>query len=443
MVRFEHGGNTYGCPPDLLDCSISLNPMGAPKAVLEGARRAVLDCARYPDPACRGLRRAIARRDGVEEGQILCGNGASDLIYRLALARKPRQALLLAPTFSEYRRALEGVGCQIREHRLAQEAGFLPGEELLTAIVPGVDLVFLCDPNNPTGRLMDGALLGRVLARCRAVGAFLAVDQCFLELTGGDPCRLTEEVSGGGLLLLRALTKSYALAGLRLGYALCVDQCFLELTGGDPCRLTEEVSGGGLLLLRALTKSYALAGLRLGYALCGEEALLGLTGGDPCRLTEEVSGGGLLLLRALTKSYALAGLRLGYALCGEEALLGRMEAAGPPWAVSIPAQAAGEIALQQFPRWPADSFRAIRRGREQLAAGLTALGLWVCPGDGNFLLFQGPEDLGRRLLEGEHILVRDCSSYSGLGPGWFRIGVRTEEENERLLTAAARQLGRD
>ena len=67
----------------------------------------------------------------------------------------------------------------------------------------------------------------------------------------------------------------------------------------------------------------------------------------------------------------------------------------------------------------------------------------MCPGDGNFLLFRGPEDLGRRLLEREHILVRDCSDYSGLGPGWFRIGVRTEEENERLLTAAARQLRRD
>ena len=196
---------------------------------------------------------------------------------------------------------------------------------------------------------MDGALLGRVLARCRAVGAFLAVDQCFLELTGGDPRRLTEELSGGGLLLLRALTKSYALAGLRLGYALC----------------------------------------------------------------------------------------------GEGALLERMAAAGPPWAVSVPAQAAGEIALQQFSRWPKDSLGAIRRGRERLAAGLTGLGLWVCPGDGNFLLFRGPEDLGRRLLEREHILVRDCSDYSGLGPGWFRIGVRTEEENERLLTAAARQLRRD
>ena len=196
---------------------------------------------------------------------------------------------------------------------------------------------------------MDGGLLGRVLSRCREVGAFLAVDQCFLELTGGDPHRLTEQLSGGGLLLLRALTKSYGLAGLRLGYALC----------------------------------------------------------------------------------------------GEEALLDRMAAAGPPWAVSVPAQAAGEIALQQFSRWPKDSLGAIRRGREQLAAGLTGLGLWVCPGDGNFLLFRGPEDLGRRLLEREHILVRDCSDYSGLGPGWFRVGVRTEEENERLLTAAARQLRRD
>ena len=186
---------------------------------------------------------------------------------------------------------------------------------------------------------MDGGLLGRVLSRCREAGALLAVDQCFLELTAGDPRRLTEELSGGGLLLLRALTKSYALAGLRLGYALC----------------------------------------------------------------------------------------------GEAALLGRMAAAGPPWAVSIPTQAAGEIALQQFPRWPEDSLTMIRRGRERLAAGLAALGLWVCPGDGNFLLFRGPEG----------ILVRDCSNYSGLGPGWFRIGVRTEEENERLLTAVARQLGRD
>lgn len=349
MHRYDHGGDVYGADRPALDFSISLNPMGPPPGVLEAARAAMLDWNRYPDPKCRALRQAAARRDGVPEEFLLFGNGASDLIDRFLRALRPRRALLPAPTFSEYRRGLEGIGCEIEEFFLDKENDFTVSEGILNAVRPGADLVFLCDPNNPTGRRMEPELLRALLDRCRAVGAFLAVDQCFLELTGGDPHRLTEQLSGGGLLLLRALTKSYALAGLRLGYALC----------------------------------------------------------------------------------------------GEEALLDRMAAAGPPWAVSVPAQAAGEIALQQFSRWPKDSLGAIRRGREQLAAGLTGLGLWVCPGDGNFLLFRGPEDLGRRLLEREHILVRDCSDYSGLGPGWFRVGVRTEEENERLLTAAARQLRRD
>lgn len=348
MERIDHGGDVYGGNAGLLDFSVCLNPAGAPQPVLRAAQEGVLRQG-YPDPQCRGLVRAAAQRDGVEESMVLWGNGCADLIDRFSLSLRPKKAILLAPTFGEYHRALEGVDCQIEEVHLSRKNGFVPDQVLLEAIVPGVELVFLCDPNNPTGRLMEEELLYQILARCRQVGAMLAVDQCFLELTGGDPRRLTEELSGGGLLLLRALTKSYALAGLRLGYALC----------------------------------------------------------------------------------------------GEEALLERMAAAGPPWAVSVPAQAAGEIALQQFSRWPKDSLGAIRRGRERLAAGLTGLGLWVCPGDGNFLLFRGPEDLGRRLLEREHILVRDCSSYSGLGPGWFRIGVRTEEENERLLTAAARQLRRD
>ena len=84
---------------------------------------------------------------------------------------------------------------------------------LLEAIVPGVELVFLCDPNNPTGRLMEEELLYQILARCRQVGAMLAVDQCFLELTAARPARLTDQLAGENLILFRALTKSYALAG--------------------------------------------------------------------------------------------------------------------------------------------------------------------------------------------------------------------------------------
>ena len=271
---------------------------------------------------------------------VLWGNGCADLIDRFALSLRPKKAILLAPTFGEYRRALEGVDCQIEEVHLSQENGFVPDEALLEAIVPGAELVFLCDPNNPTGRLMDEILLHQVLSRCRQVGAMLAVDQCFLELTAARPDRLTDQLAGGNLILFRALTKSYALAGLRLGYCLC----------------------------------------------------------------------------------------------GDRALLEQMAHILQPWPVSIPAQAAGECTLQSFPRWPFTCFPQIEGERNKLQAALEELGLWVCPSESCFLLFRGPEDLGRRLRE-NGILVRDCANYAGLGPGWYRVGLRTPEENGRLIAA--------
>ena len=339
MERIAHGGDVYGDNAGLLDFSVCLNPAGAPQAVLEAAQEGVLRQG-YPDPQSRALVRAVAQRDGVEENMVLWGNGCADLIDRFSLSLRPRKAFLLAPTFGEYRRALEGMGCQIEEYLLSQENGFLPDEALLEAIVPGVDLVFLCDPNNPTGRLMEEELLDRVLARCRQVGAILAVDQCFLELTAARPDRLTDQLAGGNLILFRALTKSYALAGLRLGYCLC----------------------------------------------------------------------------------------------GDRALLEKMAHILQPWPVSIPAQMAGECALQSFPRWPFDQFSSIAGEREKLKAALEALGLWVCPSESCFLLFRGPENLGARLRE-TGILVRDCSNYSGLGPGWYRVGLRVPEENGRLIAA--------
>lgn len=232
MHQYDHGGDVYGADRPALDFSISLNPMGPPPGVLGAARAAVLDWNRYPDPKCRALRQAAARRDRALEEFFLFGNGASDLIDRFLRALRPRRALLLAPTFSEYRRGLEGIGCEIEEFFLDKENDFTVLKSILNAVRPGVDLVFLCDPNNPTGRRMEPDLLQAILGRCRAAGTFLAVDQCFLELTEGDPNALVSQLTGGGLLLLRALTKSYALAGLRLGYCLCGDRALLERMEG-------------------------------------------------------------------------------------------------------------------------------------------------------------------------------------------------------------------
>ena len=114
MEQIAHGGDVYGDNAGLLDFSVCLNPAGAPQAVLEAAQEGVLRQG-YPDPQCRGLVRATAQRDGVEEDMVLWGNGCADLIDRFVLSLRPGKALLLAPTFGEYRRSLEGVGCQIEE----------------------------------------------------------------------------------------------------------------------------------------------------------------------------------------------------------------------------------------------------------------------------------------------------------------------------------------
>lgn len=337
MEQIVHGGDVYGGNAGLLDFSVCLNPAGAPKAVLRAAQEGVLRQG-YPDPQCRGLVRAAAQRDGVEEDMVLWGNGCADLIDRFALSLRPKKAILLAPTFGEYHRALEGVDCQIEEVHLSRKNGFVPDQVLLEAIVPGVELVFLCDPNNPTGRLMEEELLYQILARCRQVGAH----------------------AGGGPVLSGAHRR-------------------------PACPLDRPVGG---------------------------------------RKPDFVPG--------IDKSYALAGLRLGYCLCGDRALLEQMARILQPWPVSIPAQIAGECALQSFPRWPFTCFPEIERERDRLQAALEELGLWVCPSESCFLLFCGPEDLGKRLRE-NGILVRDCANYAGLGPGWYRAGLRTPEENGRLI----------
>ena len=232
MPVYTHGGDiltaqaAYG--GEVLDFSANLNPLGMPAPVAEAARQAADQSARYPDPLCRDLRRAIAAHDGVGEEQVVCGNGAADLIFRLAFALKPRKALVTAPTFSEYEEALTCMGCEMVRYTLDQSKNFDLDAGFVDAIGPDTDLVFLCTPNNPTGRLIDGDLLEGVLDRCGAVGAVLAVDECFLPLATGGPGLAPRLKDHPNLVLLRAFTKSYAMAGLRLGYGLSADCNLLE-----------------------------------------------------------------------------------------------------------------------------------------------------------------------------------------------------------------------
>ncbi|MDR3213299.1 MAG: threonine-phosphate decarboxylase CobD [Azoarcus sp.] len=219
MAPDEHGGDIYRHEGVRLDFSVNTHPSGMPETVRAALVAQVDLFARYPDPHCRELRAAIAAREGVPPDWVLCGNGAVDLIHRLCQASKPRTALVCAPTFSEYERALRQAGCRVMRHLLRREDGFALTASLGEKLAPGLDVLFLCQPNNPTGRLIDAELLEQIVRRAAGNRTLVVVDECFLDFTCG------QSAIGwlGGmpeLVVLKAFTKTYALAGLRLGYAL-------------------------------------------------------------------------------------------------------------------------------------------------------------------------------------------------------------------------------
>ena len=153
-----HGGDIeafercYGCRP--LDFSVNTNPYGLSPAARKAAIGALDHADRYPDPHCRALVAALARRNGVDSSGVLVGNGATDVMFRLMRALAPASALVCAPTFSEYERACARVGCSVEAYALDPSRDYLLDEGILERL-DGVDVVFLCEPNNPTGQLHD------------------------------------------------------------------------------------------------------------------------------------------------------------------------------------------------------------------------------------------------------------------------------------------------
>ena len=219
---YTHGGDVYRHRVEL-DFSANVNPLGTPPEVAAAVAAAARDMSAYPDPCCGALREKLARACGAAAGDILCGNGAAELIFQFVSALRPRRALLPVPSFSEYEAALDAVGCGIEFFPLRREEGFALSGSVLECITPETDVLMLCSPNNPTGVCVPPALLEAVLARCRETGTWLFLDECFLELTddGAAESLIPLLRPGDRVLLLRAFTKLYGLAGARLGWAVC------------------------------------------------------------------------------------------------------------------------------------------------------------------------------------------------------------------------------
>lgn len=338
-TKNPHGGDIYA-GGIRLDFSANTNPLGTPESVREAILRALPDVHRYPDPCCRMLCAAIAEAESVPESHILCGSGAAEVIYSFVQAVKPRRAAELAPTFAEYSLALAQTGSDVKRYPLSDGADFALDDGILAFLrEERPDVFFLCNPNNPTGRLCGASLLERLLAVCAEIGTRLFVDECFLDMTDDG------------------------------------------------------------VSLKPFLARYPQ----------------------------------LFLLKAFTKSYGMAGVRLGYGLSADTELLRAMSRTVPPWNVSSLAQAAGVAALRETDFL--ERTRAlVRTERRWLSTALAARGFRVIPSDGNYLLFRAVPDLDAALRE-KGILIRNCDNYEGLCSGWYRIAVRTHEENEALICA--------
>lgn len=213
--NYTHGGDVYRNPIEY-DFSINVNPLGMPLASIQAAHEGVVLTGRYPDYKAEQLCHAIAKAKQIPADRIIPGNGAAELLYVLGQTI-PGKALTIAPTFTGYAEAVAAGGGELTYASDEQE--------LLAKMDDSIRLVFLCNPNNPTGTLFTREQILRILAKAEALQAYVCVDECFLSFLEEEDLysMLPYLAKHPRLLVLRAFTKIYCMAGLRLGYLACGD----------------------------------------------------------------------------------------------------------------------------------------------------------------------------------------------------------------------------
>ncbi|MGN0158385.1 MAG: pyridoxal phosphate-dependent aminotransferase [Brotaphodocola sp.] len=337
-----HGGDIYRNQVKL-DFSVNVNPFGVPEAVRNALHNAVDWCSVYPDIREEKLRNSVSAMLQVPGDDLVFGNGASELFMAIIHALQPSQVVIPVPSFYGYEHAAKAVTEHIRYYQMREEDGFLPKEDLLGFLNEETDLLFLANPNNPTGALMKKDALLRLLTHCK-----------------------------------------------RRRIAVVLDECFIEF--------------------------------------CGEQESM-------LDMVSEFEN--LILVRAFTKIYAIPGVRLGYLVCGNPLLRERIRRQLPEWNLSVFAQAAGAACAKEreFLLKTADYVREERRflaeGFQKLEKG-KKISCQIYPGHANFMLLHSNNPLYDRLLC-QGILIRNCENFKGLGKGYYRIAVKTREENEQLL----------
>lgn len=236
----RHGGNIreasekYRLPPGrILDFSANINPLGLCGMVKGVIGSNIASLLHYPDPECKALKKKLADFSGLKPSNLLIGNGSIELIYLAPRALSSSRVLIPIPTFSEYESSARQQKCKILFVRTKDDEGFRIKTEEIIKVLPRADLIFICNPNNPTGVLMPKDEVIYLAKTCRRHGATLLMDEVFIDFVKNenDFSVIREAAKLNNLLVLRSLTKFFALPGLRLGYMAGNKDLIAKLSG--------------------------------------------------------------------------------------------------------------------------------------------------------------------------------------------------------------------
>lgn len=321
MKKYEHGGNIYS-DNIKYDFSANINPLGMPESVKKILSESTDLYEHYPEPYSEKLISAIAEYEKISAENIVCGNGASDLLYKIISVLKPKKAFLEFPSFIEYEKVLSENNCIISENLISDN-----------------DLIILGNPNNPTGKIQNKDTLEKICKMCAENDVYFICDECFLDFVKDRKSRSA---------------------------------------------------------FNFINKK-------------------------------------VIILKAFTKIYAMAGLRLGYAVFGDVELAERVKYSGQCWNVSVPAQIAGIEALKETD-YIKRTLSLIDNEKKYLSENLKRLGIKTYESDANFILLYTEIPIGKFLAE-KGIKIRSCENFRNLDKNYFRIAVRTHEENTALVKA--------
>lgn len=344
-----HGGNTeeiarrYNLNSnEIIDFSANINPLGLNKNIKNAMINAIDKVVKYPDITYFDLKNSIEKFENVNSKNIFLGNGAAEVIFNIVRALKPKKALLPAPTFSEYEEAILSIDGEIEYFHLKEENNFNLDKKFIERVNENIDIIFICNPNNPTGVLTNKNFITEILNKAVVTNTIVVLDESFLDF----------------------------------------------------------VKDSTYYSSNKLLNKYK----------------------------------NLIIVKSLTKFFAMPGARIGYGICYDNDIISRINKVTVPWSINIMA-AEGIIQGLKEEAYINNSISYVNNEKNYLYNALKEIEcIKVFRPSVNFVMFKLLRDLDlKEALVKRKILIRSCDNYIGLNKEFYRVAVRTREENKKLV----------